>query len=73
MTSKAKITTGSNDRPKDETIAQTGSGFPDDTSSPVEVSDQQIKRAEESLRENPRQKLEREVQEKTDLSEKGAE
>ena len=34
---KQKITTGANDRPKDETIAQTGPGLPDDRSSVIEV------------------------------------
>lgn len=34
---KEKITTGANDRPKDETIAQTGQGQPDDSGSVIEV------------------------------------
>jgi hypothetical protein len=72
MTAKTKITTGPNDRPKDA-IAQTGPGLPDDTSQPVEATDEQIRRAKESLRESPRQKLKREVEEEVDLSQKGAE
>lgn len=31
MGSKSKISTGPNARPKDETLAQTGGGLPDDT------------------------------------------
>lgn len=73
MTARPKITTGLNDRPKDDTIAQTGPGLPDDTSRPVEATDEQIKRAKESLSESPRQKLKREVDEEIDLSQKGAE
>lgn len=73
MTARPKITTGPNDRPKDETIAQTGPGLPDNTSQPVEATDEQIERAKESLRENPRQRLKREVEEEIDLTQKGAE
>lgn len=73
MTARSKITTGPNDRPKDETIAQTGPGLPDDTSLPLDATDEQIERAKESLRENPREKLKHEVDEEIDLSQKGAE
>lgn len=34
---KEKITTGANDRPKHETIAQTGDGLPDDSGQVIEV------------------------------------
>jgi len=34
---KEKITTGANDRPKHETIAQTGEGLPDDSGPIIEV------------------------------------
>lgn len=34
---KEKITTGTNDRPKHETIAQTGEGLPDDSGTVIEV------------------------------------
>lgn len=34
---KGKITTGTNDRPKDETMAGTGEGLPDDNGSVIEV------------------------------------
>ncbi|WP_312795601.1 hypothetical protein [Tianweitania sp.] len=39
---KEKITTGTNDRPKNETIGQSGSGLPDDSGSIIEVSDDQV-------------------------------
>ncbi|WP_172122872.1 MULTISPECIES: hypothetical protein [unclassified Devosia] len=49
--SSSKVTTGANDRPKDETIAQTGAGLPDDTSLPVDVSDEDVERACQKLTE----------------------
>ena len=49
--SKAKPdSTGTNARPRDETIAQTGPGIPDDTSAPVEISPEEEKRIEKSIR-----------------------
>jgi hypothetical protein len=41
---------GTNARPRDETIAQTGPGIPDDTSSQVEISPEEEKRIEKSIR-----------------------
>jgi hypothetical protein len=37
----AKTSTGPNARPKDETIAQTGPGLPNDTSRPVEIDERE--------------------------------
>ena len=42
--------TGPNARPRDETIAQTGPGIPDDTSAPVEITPEEEKRIEKSIR-----------------------
>ncbi len=42
--------TGTNARPRDETIAQTGPGIPDDTSAQVEISPGEEKRIEKSIR-----------------------
>ncbi len=42
--------TGPNARPRDETIAQTGPGIPDDTSAPVEISPEEEKNIEKSIR-----------------------
>jgi hypothetical protein len=42
--------TGPNSRPRDETIAQTGPGIPDDTSAQVEISPEEEKRIEKSIR-----------------------
>ncbi len=42
--------TGTNSRPRDETISQTGPGLPDDTSLPVEITPEEEKKMEESIR-----------------------
>jgi hypothetical protein len=42
--------TGTNSRPRDETIAQTGPGIPDDSSEPVEVDPGTEKRLEDKIR-----------------------
>ena len=54
MDDKAKISTGPNDRPRNETIAGTGPGIPDDARAPGEQlpeapSDEQVERAAEAL------------------------
>jgi len=41
---------GLNARPREETIAQTGPGIPDDTSAPVEISPEEEKRIKKSIR-----------------------
>lgn len=38
----SKISKGTNDRPRDASIAQTGPGIPDDSSRPVDVADKEI-------------------------------
>lgn len=65
MADKLKITTGTNDRPKSETIAQTGEGLPDDSSQPVEATDDQIERAKRSLNDTSRKKLKGEAETKS--------
>ena len=47
---KSKISNGLNDRPIDETISSTAPGLPDDSSHPVEISDDEIRRMEEKLK-----------------------
>ena len=42
--------TGTNSRPRDEPIAQTGPGIPDDTSSQVEITPEEEKNIEKSIR-----------------------
>jgi hypothetical protein len=54
MDDKAKISTGPNDRPRNETIAGTGPGIPDDARGPGEAlpeppSDEEVERAKQAL------------------------
>jgi hypothetical protein len=54
MDDKPKISTGPNDRPRNETIAGTGPGLPDDALAPGEElpeppSDEQVERAKAAL------------------------
>lgn len=46
---KEKITTGTNDRPKNETIGQSGSGLPDDSGSIIQVSDEEVEAVKAKL------------------------
>lgn len=48
---------GMNARPLDETISQTGPGFPDDTSRPVEIDPEEEKALERAIRKRFRDKL----------------
>jgi hypothetical protein len=68
-----KISTGTNDRPVDSSIAQTGPGLPDDSSLPPDVSEEEIERVREKMVESPRDKLKREVSEAEKASELGSE
>lgn len=43
--------TGTNSRPRDTTIAQTGEGIPDDGGKPVQVDEAEAKRIEDKIRE----------------------
>jgi hypothetical protein len=54
MDKRAKITTGANDRPRNSSIAQTAPGLPDDTSRPVEISDEEVERVARKLKANIR-------------------
>jgi hypothetical protein len=49
MNKDEKITEGLNDRPRNDTIGQTGPGIPDDSSERIEVSDGAVERARDSL------------------------
>ena len=45
-----KISTGPNARARNETIAQTATGLPNDSSRPVEIDDEEVRRVEEKLK-----------------------
>ncbi len=68
----SKITTGSNDRPKHETIAQTGEGIPDDSSTPVAADEDEVERLRRKLKGDARQELLQEVEEDIELPQKGS-
>jgi hypothetical protein len=78
MTS-TKLTQGLNDRPKGETIAQTGEGLPDDTGRTPDISDEEAARIEQKIRsigsegsEQAHDQLSAEVQQDIDLPLKGS-
>ncbi|MBE7197769.1 MAG: hypothetical protein INR70_08205 [Parafilimonas terrae] len=45
------ISDGQSGRPRDETIAQTGGGLPNDTGEPVQVDEDEAKRIEQKIRQ----------------------
>jgi hypothetical protein len=45
------ISDGQSGRPRDETIAQTGRGLPNDTGRPVEVDEAEAERIEKKIRD----------------------
>jgi hypothetical protein len=49
MQDKSKISTGPNSRPRNESIAQTAPGQPDDSGSQVDVEDKEVERVREKL------------------------
>ena len=76
---KAKLTQGANDRPKDATIAQTGAGAPDDTGKPLDIDDDEAARIEQNIRDfgepdpgEAERSLKREVQQDIELPLKGS-
>ncbi|RWK86063.1 MAG: hypothetical protein EOR45_30235, partial [Mesorhizobium sp.] len=55
MAQKSKITTGTNDRPRNETIGQSGEGLPDDSSTSLEVDEAVVARLRKQLQGKPEQ------------------
>lgn len=45
------VSNGQSGRPRDETIAQTGRGLPNDTGEPVQVEEDEAKRIEDRIRQ----------------------
>jgi hypothetical protein len=54
MAQAPKITTGTNDRPRNDTIGQSGEGLPDDSSRPVEMDKAQVALVRDKLEGMPR-------------------
>jgi len=51
MSKEPPISDGPSYRPRDETIAQTGGGLPNDTGQPVEIDDAEAARIEQKIRD----------------------
>lgn len=72
MTKDQMITGGMNDRPRQDTIAQSGAGIPDDSSRPIETDDATIGRVREDLSVgSARERLKEEVQEEIEKPQRG--
>ncbi|MFN7027491.1 MAG: hypothetical protein ACK4QP_23785 [Pseudorhizobium sp.] len=68
-----KITDGLNDRPRDETIAQTGGGIPDDSGKPLDADDAEVERVRQTIcGGNNRQQLKEEVREQIEKPQRGS-
>ncbi|MBX5135604.1 hypothetical protein CO660_17010 [Rhizobium sp. L9] len=72
MDRKAKISTGTNDRPRNETIAESGPGIPDDSGQTVEVPDGEARRMKASLLRDRLDELKEKLDEETELPQRGA-
>ncbi|MGV4791758.1 hypothetical protein [Rhizobium sp. F40D2] len=72
MYRRAKISTGTNARPRDETIAESGPGIPDDSGRLVELTDAEIKRVEASLLRGRRDEPKDELDEQIELPQRGS-
>ncbi|MBX5229349.1 hypothetical protein HJC06_23515 [Rhizobium sp. NLR9b] len=72
MDKRAKISTGTNDRPRNETIAESGPGIPDDSGRMVEVPDAEARRMKASLLRDRLDKLKEKLDEETELPQRGA-
>lgn len=73
MTKDQKITEGMNDRPRNETIGQSGAGIPDDSGRPVEADDATIGRVGETLSDgNARERLKDEVRQEIEMPQRGS-
>lgn len=71
--STTKITNGANDRPKNETIAQSGGGIPDDSGSVVDITDEEVERTRDKLTGgDAHERLSKQVQEEIELPLKGS-
>ncbi|MBB4191864.1 hypothetical protein GGE45_001407 [Rhizobium aethiopicum] len=72
MDKRAKISTGTNDRPRNETIAESGPGIPDDSGRMVEVPDVEARRMKASLLRDRLDELKEKLDEETELPQRGS-
>ncbi|MDM9644823.1 hypothetical protein [Rhizobium sp. S163] len=68
----SKITDGVNDRPKDASIAQSGPGLPDDSSQPIEATDEEVERVRAKLQDDAREKVKKEIDEQVEKPQRGS-
>ncbi|CAD7051430.1 hypothetical protein REJC140_01725 [Pseudorhizobium endolithicum] len=72
MIQDQKTTQGANDRSRNDTIAQSGPGIPDDGGQPVDVDEAAVERARTRLAGDARADLKREVEEQIDKPQRGS-
>ena len=73
MTKNQKISGGMNDRPQHDPMDQSGAGFPDDSSRPIEADDATIGRVREDLSGgSARERLKEEVLEEFEKPQRGS-
>ncbi|MBX5023891.1 hypothetical protein [Rhizobium lentis] len=72
MDRRANISTGTNDRPRNETIAESGPGIPDDGGRLVEVPDAEARRLKASQLRDGLDEFKEKLEEETDLPQRGA-
>ncbi|MGV2103968.1 hypothetical protein [Rhizobium sp. 21-4511-3d] len=68
----SKITDSLNDRPKDSTIAQSGPGLPDDSSQPIEATEEEADRIRAKFEDDARAKVKREIDEQVEKPQRGS-
>ena len=68
----SKITDGLNDRPRDVTIGQSGPGLPDDSSQPIEVTEEEAERIRAKFEDDARAKVKKEIEEQIEKPEHGS-
>jgi hypothetical protein len=68
----SKITDGLNDRPKDVTIGQSGPGLPEDSSQPVEVTEEEAERICAKFEDDARAKVKKEIDEQVEKPQRGS-
>ncbi|MBX4923503.1 hypothetical protein HJA76_28185 [Rhizobium bangladeshense] len=72
MDKRAKISTGTNARPRNETIAGSGPGIPDDSGRMVEVPDAEARRLKASLLRDRLDEIREKLDEEIELPQRGA-
>ncbi|WP_064685187.1 hypothetical protein [Rhizobium bangladeshense] len=72
MDKRAKISTGINDRPRNETVTGCSPGIPYDSSQMVDLTNEEIRRTKASLLRDRLDDLKDKLDEQVDLPQRGA-